>query len=417
MHSGPPQLPRPPFMNRSTTLPWHQRALLVMLSPIALVRLVLLLLVLLASALVSSIALIGLSNAMRSDCQPLASWRQAFLRLLPLLMRCKLLVLGFFPWLGLRVRRASTSKSAAAAVVANHTTFIDPVVIMSLQRVLPVSAAENARDPLIGSIIQALRTLLIRRGDSSHRSQAAKQIAGAMADQSTPPVLIFPEGCASDGTALLRFRLGAFTPLLPVQPVTLRYTNALGLDFCWVSGGQSQFALLFWMLASPWSVAHVTYLPVMGPSDEEVQQALSARPSQQAAAATSFAARVAGTMASALGIPASTYAETDQHAVMRPFLDAGYPVDITLTKVIPPGGLSSLCLSISREALKQAVDDFIAADTTRRGVLQDGSTFATFLRQKASTTARPAPLREIQIDGTPTSAGHNGCIGVSNDVV
>merc|ERR1712013_613735 len=38
-------------------------------------------------------------------------------------------------------------------------------------------------------------------------------------------VLIFPEGTCTNRTALITFRLGAFIPGVPVQPVILRYDN------------------------------------------------------------------------------------------------------------------------------------------------------------------------------------------------
>ncbi|CAM6016045.1 unnamed protein product [Sphagnum balticum] len=38
-----------------------------------------------------------------------------------------------------------------------------------------------------------------------------------------PLVLLFPEATTTNGRALIHFKLGAFTPRLPIQPVVIRY--------------------------------------------------------------------------------------------------------------------------------------------------------------------------------------------------
>jgi lysophosphatidylcholine acyltransferase/lyso-PAF acetyltransferase len=38
-----------------------------------------------------------------------------------------------------------------------------------------------------------------------------------------PQVLLFPEATTTNGRALIHFKLGAFTPGLPIQPVVIRY--------------------------------------------------------------------------------------------------------------------------------------------------------------------------------------------------
>ena len=38
-----------------------------------------------------------------------------------------------------------------------------------------------------------------------------------------PSVLLFPEGTTTNGRTLISFKLGAFAPGFPIQPVVIRY--------------------------------------------------------------------------------------------------------------------------------------------------------------------------------------------------
>lgn len=51
-----------------------------------------------------------------------------------------------------------------------------------------------------------------------------------------PQVALFPEGTTTNGTYLLNFKVGAFKPGLPVQPVHLNYYDPL---FSWTVGKSS----------------------------------------------------------------------------------------------------------------------------------------------------------------------------------
>ena len=46
-------------------------------------------------------------------------------------------------------------------------------------------------------------------------------------------VVVYPEGNTGNGTSLAAFKAGAFSHGVAVQPVTIQYSNPLGLDLCW----------------------------------------------------------------------------------------------------------------------------------------------------------------------------------------
>ena len=135
-----------------------------------------------------------------------SAWRRLLVAALLSIMRGILVCLGFWPWFGLRVHdshlRAAT-KAQAGAVVSNHVSFAEPLAFCALQDVLPVSAAENLRYLLLGPIFCALRAVPVHRGDAKSRAAAGAHIAAAMTAAHVPPVLIFPEGTAGNGSAVL----------------------------------------------------------------------------------------------------------------------------------------------------------------------------------------------------------------------
>ena len=116
-----------------------------------------------------------------------------------------------------------------AVFVANHASFIDPVLIMSS---IPAQLrfavkAQLADYPFLGTAIQKAEHILIGRNPRSQHGGGA----GAL----LPPLhhgeslLIFPEGTFVAAPGLLPFRLGAFRAAVdvgcPVVPVAIRGTR------------------------------------------------------------------------------------------------------------------------------------------------------------------------------------------------
>jgi Ca2+-binding EF-hand superfamily protein len=78
---------------------------------------------------------------------------------------------------------------------------------------------------------------------------------------------VFPEGCCSNGTTVLQFKTGAFSPGLPVAPVALRFpVGPTGLDVSFAGPGPGIPILFLRMLAAPWTPMHVTWLPPVRPA-------------------------------------------------------------------------------------------------------------------------------------------------------
>jgi len=137
--------------------------------------------------------------------------------------------------LGLRVTVRGTPLRRRGALVANHASWLDILVLNGAARVFFVAKSEVAGWPGIGALARASGTIFITRSGREARSQALLFEARLRAGQR---LLFFPEGTSSDGLRVLPFKTTLFAAFyaddLPqiaqVQPVSLRYSAPPGVE-------------------------------------------------------------------------------------------------------------------------------------------------------------------------------------------
>lgn len=120
-------------------------------------------------------------------------------------------------------------------------------------------------------IINLTQPIYVCREDPNSRHttiQAIKDRANSTEDW--PPLMIFPEGTCTNRQALISFKLGAFYPGVPIQPIIIRYPNRYD-SFTWTWAGPGPLQLLWLTLTKCFSKVEVEYLPVYVPNDEEKQ--------------------------------------------------------------------------------------------------------------------------------------------------
>jgi 1-acyl-sn-glycerol-3-phosphate acyltransferase len=126
----------------------------------------------------------------------------------------------------------------AGVLVANHASYIDPVVLMAAIPVEFRFVAKRAlgRYPLIGTVIRKAGHLTIEKGGLSDRLAGADEVERRL--QEMERLLIFPEGTFVRAPGLLPFRLGAFRAAVdtgrPVVPVALAGTRHVLPDGTWL---------------------------------------------------------------------------------------------------------------------------------------------------------------------------------------
>lgn len=134
-------------------------------------------------------------------------------------------------------------------VVANHLSYLDIAVFSATMPCFFVAKTEIRGWPFFGKAARVGGTMFIDR-----RSLAsAETVAGLIAERLAlrVPVLFFPEGTSSDGSAVLPFHSRLFEPAIragaPVTAAALRYVQANAADereICWF--GDDAFLSHLW---------------------------------------------------------------------------------------------------------------------------------------------------------------------------
>lgn len=137
--------------------------------------------------------------------------------------------------IGLRWRREGQPLRGPGAVVANHSTWLDILVLNAAMPVFFVSKAEVAGWPGINILTRVTDTHFVVRDPKLARQQAHEFAARVRAGHR---LLFFPEGTSSDGRRVLPFKptlfQGFLDPELPldlaIQPMTADYHAPPGED-------------------------------------------------------------------------------------------------------------------------------------------------------------------------------------------
>jgi len=113
-------------------------------------------------------------------------------------------------------------------VVANHVSWIDPLVVASLLPVTPIAKQEVRRWPLVGPLCEAMGCMFVKRGDVASGASVLRSARAALRESVS--VLGFPEGTTRPvGTGLGPFHRGLFglarRVKVPIVPVFLRYDD------------------------------------------------------------------------------------------------------------------------------------------------------------------------------------------------
>lgn len=138
---------------------------------------------------------------------------------------------------GLRVQmQGAPATERPLLLVANHSSWLDIVVLTSILPVIFIAKSEIAGWPLFGLFAKLQRSVFVDRSRRQTTGDVTKTIAGRLAEGD--PVVLFGEGKAGDGNRVLPFRsalLGALREALGnggrgyVQPVSIAYTRLHGL--------------------------------------------------------------------------------------------------------------------------------------------------------------------------------------------
>ncbi|MEM8776781.1 MAG: lysophospholipid acyltransferase family protein [Pseudomonadota bacterium] len=137
--------------------------------------------------------------------------------------------------IGLRIKTVGEAITGNGAVVSNHISWLDILVLNSPQKVVFVSKAEVSGWPGVGFLARLVGTIFIERDP---RQAVTQQKVLTEALESGRRLLFFPEGTSTDGRQVLPFKSTLFGPFFVtdelnvtrIQPITLSYTAPNGVD-------------------------------------------------------------------------------------------------------------------------------------------------------------------------------------------
>jgi 1-acyl-sn-glycerol-3-phosphate acyltransferase len=169
-----------------------------------------------AEALATTVVVFPLVNAGRRNAL-MKSWSRRLLRMLNV---------------DARLRGHSLDGGGGnVLIVANHISWLDIFVLMSVRPARFVGKSELRRWPLMGTLITRVGTLYVERARRHNTHQVNRRAAEALA--SGDVLAIFPEGTTTDGTSLLPFHGSLLQPIVDAEghvlPVAIRYSTPDGL--------------------------------------------------------------------------------------------------------------------------------------------------------------------------------------------
>jgi 1-acyl-sn-glycerol-3-phosphate acyltransferase len=112
-------------------------------------------------------------------------------------------------------------------VIANHTSWLDILLLGGWAGTAFVSKAELQKTPLLGWIADQNRTLYIERSARHDTHQQVTRIVEALSHQQ--PLAVFPEGTTGSGRHLLKFRSSLLEAVAPPPPDV--HVRPVAIDF------------------------------------------------------------------------------------------------------------------------------------------------------------------------------------------
>ena len=181
---------------------------------------------------------------------------------------------------GARVRRHGTPLRRDVFFIANHTSWIDILVLAGASGTAFVAKQELSEVPVIGWLCSLNRTVFVKRENRMGVAEQINDLREALADNWS--VTVFPEGTTTDNRSLLPFKTSMLSVLEPpppgvmVQPVMLDY-GSVGEEIGWV-GEESGVNNARRVLARKGAfLINIHFLEPFSPADHRGRKAIGAK--------------------------------------------------------------------------------------------------------------------------------------------
>jgi len=342
-----------PFENPAEWTP-YEVAKLILLFPLALIRVILATILLIIAVLLARACIIGtpkieVDNGCMYHSVPFTEWRRSLGKPILFIVRLITMLFGFF-CIDIIDSRSDPQKRANIVVGAPHLTDFDMMFIyLAFNEVLPaVADMQIYKAPLVSSAGIASQSIFV--DVTSKASKDACKRAIAMRASSTwtgAPLLIFPEGRITNGSVLIQFKAGAFMPGQPVQPVILRYPHTFYNPVGQSGANGAIICGVIRMLTQFYNRVEVELLDVYTPSPAEVSDAIL------------FAKNVRQTMADKLNVRVTEHSYEDA-SLFKAAMSAGVLPSFVVHDV-------EEAYSVDLKQLRHLLTEFRRYDVDRKG--------------------------------------------------
>lgn len=177
--------------------------------------------------------------------------------------------------LRLQLHVVGTLPQHHAAIIVNHRSYLDTLVIGSAFRTTFMSRGDVANWPLIGPVLHEVGAVFVERDALSGRARAARALLRRLGQSS---VAIFPEGTTSSAALPADFPEGLFRLLhrapVPIIPATITYDTTRAY---WVEDLSLWQHIRRQVSAGPPIVATLHVGAAISPSDSVSPEELRAR--------------------------------------------------------------------------------------------------------------------------------------------
>jgi len=155
-------------------------------------------------------------------------------------------------------RLSAPVSGSGRLLVANHLSYLDVLILVSLVRTSFVTSVEVRDTPGLGLIARLGGCIFVERRSRENLTNEVGEIARHL--DIGENVTVFPEATSTNGDAVLPFKRAMFRSVegrpIPVIPMAIRYTSAAGAPLsaanrdwiCWY--GSMDFLPHLWSLCS-----------------------------------------------------------------------------------------------------------------------------------------------------------------------
>ena len=121
----------------------------------------------------------------------------------------------------------------ATMLVSNHQSWYDVFMTYLFIRPMPgfIAKASVKGIPAIGAAATSIGSMFLNRADKARRSEIfdlIKERQELCEQGKAGPLLVFPEGCSTNGKYIIKFKKGAFANLKPIKPMVVNAPCLVG---------------------------------------------------------------------------------------------------------------------------------------------------------------------------------------------